>query len=103
MYQMSFDYYSTSLALLHGIYWGVGSGSGALFSGLHVNSNGFKETFLIFTWMTTAVAFIYLAVELLTFVIDIKTNGDSDKLATSSSGSEADVSSEGASSENEEE
>ena len=89
--------------MLHGIYWGVGSGSDALFSGLHVNSNGVKETFLIFTWMTTAVAFIYLAVELLTFVIDIKVNGDSDKLATSSSGSGADVGSEEGRSENEEE
>ena len=82
------------LALLHGIYWGVGSGSGALFSGIHIKYNSIKETFLVFTWMTTAVAFIYLAVELLMFVIEMKINGDNDKPPKSSSGSEADVSSE---------
>ena len=88
-------------ALLHGIYWGVGSGSGALFSGIHVNHNGFKETFIIFTWMTTAVGFIYLTVELLTIVIDTKINDDIDKLPTSSTGSDADISSEGASEQSE--
>jgi hypothetical protein len=83
--------------LLHGIYWGVGTGSGTLFSGIHLNYNGFQETFIIFIWMTTAVAFIYLAVELLMMVIDTKVNDDSGKRPTSSTGSDADISSEGAS------
>ena len=47
--------------------------------------------------MTVAVGFIYLAVELLTIVIDTKINDDIDKLPTSSTGSDADVSGEGAS------
>ena len=87
--------------MLHGIYWGVGSGSGAIFSGIHVAQSGFKHTFLLFTWMTIAVGFMYLAVELLTFVIDIRISGVPNKTSISSTGSEADVSSEGASSEDE--
>lgn len=90
---------NTSLALLHGIYWGVGSGTGAIFSGIHVTQNGFRQTSLLFTWMTIAVGFMYLAVELLMFVIDIRIDDDPDKSSMSSTGSEADVSSEGASSE----
>ncbi|XP_028415612.1 major facilitator superfamily domain-containing protein 6-like [Dendronephthya gigantea] len=86
-------------ALLHGIYWAIGSGSGAIISGLHITYNGFRKTFLVFTFMTAAVAFIYFTVELLMFVIDIKTLDDQDQSSiTSSTGSDADVSSEGQSS-----
>lgn len=92
-----------SLALLHGIYWAVGSGSGAIISGLHINYNGFRKTFLVFTFLTTAVAFVYLAVELLMFVIDLNLPDDQQSFITSSTGSDADVSSEGQSSQAEEE
>lgn len=52
--------------------------------------------------MTIAVGFMYLCVELLTYVIDIKiSDDDPNNTSTSSTGSEADVSSEGVSSEDE--
>ena len=50
--------------------------------------------------MTAAVAFIYLIIELLTMVIDLKID-DNDKSLMSTTGSDADISSEGESFESE--
>lgn len=63
-------------AILHGIYWGLGTGSGAIFGGYCLQNVGFPRTFLSFTAITCIVAFVFLVIQLIAHVRNFESPND---------------------------
>ena len=61
------------LAVLQGIYWGLGTGCGSIFGGYCLERVGFSQTFLVFTVITCVVAFVFLIVQLLSYLVNPET------------------------------
>lgn len=59
--------------ILQGIYWGIGTGCGAIFGGYCLEHVGFPQTFLIFTVITCIVAFVFFVVQMMLFLNDPET------------------------------
>ena len=57
-------------AILQGIYWGFGTGCGAVFGGYCLQRIGFRQTFLAFTVITCVVAFVFLVAQLTVYIKD---------------------------------
>ena len=58
------------LAILQGIYWGFGTGCGAILGGYYVEYSGFTRSFIGFSIIASIVCIIFLILQILLYLIN---------------------------------